>query len=159
MKAHDIFVSWKHLLIQATALVIMTDFSIWEDSSFFWSFARDVSLYGTSFLFLELLYKIMQYLVFQIHFLKKIPTIKWQQFCYMWYPAVLPRSFYFYWGKIVFSISPESYEKDIVSEDYYNAHHRDKMCFLLNSSYHTMLMRDNEELLQKRMQYASHINA
>ena len=45
--------------------------------------------------------------------------------------------------------SANTYEKYIVSKEYCIACHDDKMCFLPNCRYHSILIGNNKELLQK----------
>ena len=46
-------------------------------------------------------------------------------------------------------VSKNTYEKNIVSKECCNARHDDKMCFLPNCRYHSILRSDIKELLQK----------
>ena len=60
---------------------------------------------------------------------------------------VIP-SFYTIYSNSLF-ISANTYEKFIVSIEYCNAHHDDKMCFLPNCRYHIFLIGNIKKLLQK----------
>ena len=61
---------------------------------------------------------------------------------------VIP-SVYTIYSKNSLFISPNIYEKYIVSKEYCIAHHDDKMCFIPNCRYHIILMGNIKELLQK----------
>ena len=61
---------------------------------------------------------------------------------------VIP-SFYTIFSENSLFFSANTYEKCIVSEDYCNAHHDDKICFLPNCRYHIILIGNIKELLQK----------
>ena len=57
--------------------------------------------------------------------------------------------------KIGLLICANTYEKYIVSKDYCNANHDDKMCFLLSCCYQMLLLVDIEGLLQKLEAFCS----
>ena len=58
-------------------------------------------------------------------------------------------SFYTKYSKNTTFVSTNTYEKYIVSKEYYIARHDDKMCFIPNCRYHIILLGDIKELLQK----------
>ena len=58
-------------------------------------------------------------------------------------------SFYTSYSKSDRFISAKSYEKFIVSKEYYTARHVDKMCFLRNCRYHIILIGSIKDLPQK----------
>ena len=58
-------------------------------------------------------------------------------------------SFHKSYSKDSLFISANTFEKHIVSKEYCNARHDDKMCFLPICRYHNFEMGDKEELLQK----------
>ena len=69
-------------------------------------------------------------------------TIRWQLYCYKWFPAL---------KQIIqetASLFLQTHEKHIVSEEYCNARHDDKMCFLANCRY-LIIMGNLKDLLQK----------
>ena len=61
---------------------------------------------------------------------------------------VIP-SFYTGYSKNSLFIPANTFEKNIVSEEYCIARHDDKMCFLPNCSDHFILIGNIKELLQK----------
>ena len=61
---------------------------------------------------------------------------------------VIPR-FYTNYSKNRLFISPNTYEKYIVSKEYCIARYDDKMCFLHSCRYHIILVGNIKELLQK----------
>ena len=61
---------------------------------------------------------------------------------------VIP-SFYTNYSKNNLFISANTYEKNFVSKEYCIARHDDKICFLPNCRYHSILIGNNKELLQK----------
>ena len=58
-------------------------------------------------------------------------------------------SFYTNYSKNSLFISANTYEKLIVSKEYFIARHDDKMCFPPNCRYHIILIGNIKELLQK----------
>ena len=61
---------------------------------------------------------------------------------------VIP-SFYTNYSKSSLFTSANTYEKLIVSEEYFLARHDDKMCFLPNCRYHIIPISNIKDLLQK----------
>ena len=111
--------------------------------------SRDISIYGTSFLFWEVCTTNIKNLSFQIHLLKirrdrreLQRKVGWQPLCYKQSPAFTQK----FQKKV--SISAATYQIYIVCKDYCIDHHNEKTCFLPACKNHFVLLGNVQELLK-----------
>ena len=116
MNFKEKFWSWKLLFIYASSPVIV----------------RDISIYGTCFLFAIIVQKVKVFCFsdpLNQKMTQQSDVTSDSQLLYKFFKSSL-------------FISANTYEKYTVSKDYCTARQDDKMCFLPNCRYHVILMED-----------------